>query len=74
MMRVPVGNAELDENTEVCRFSFHSWDVEEFSYRETTEIASPDRHGLSRLKRAGGLLRNQLVNVARSYGLSTAGS
>lgn len=49
-------------------------DVEEFSYREASEILQvPIGTIMSRLNRARGLLRNQLIGVARSYGLSAAG-
>jgi len=48
-------------------------DVEEFSYREASEILQvPIGSIMSRLNRARGLLRNQLTDVARSYGLSAA--
>ena len=49
-------------------------DVEEFSYREASDILQvPIGTIMSRLNRARGLLRNQLTDVARSYGLSAAG-
>jgi RNA polymerase sigma-70 factor, ECF subfamily len=49
-------------------------DVEAFSYRETSEILRiPIGTVMSRLNRGRGLLRSQLVAVARSYGLSAAG-
>jgi RNA polymerase sigma-70 factor (ECF subfamily) len=45
-------------------------DVEEFSYREASEILKvPIGTVMSRLNRGRGLLRGQLVDVARSYGL-----
>lgn len=48
-------------------------DIEEFSYKEAGEILQvPIGTIMSRLNRARGLLRNQLADVARSYGLSTA--
>src|SRR4029078_1380797 len=48
-------------------------DVEEFSYKEASEILQvPIGTIMSRLNRARGLLRNQLTEVARSYGLSAA--
>jgi len=50
-------------------------DVEEFSYKEASEILHvPIGTIMSRLNRARGLLRNQLTDVARSYGLSAAGA
>ena len=50
-------------------------DVEEFSYKETSEILGvPIGTIMSRLNRARGLLRTQLTDVARSYGLSAAGA
>jgi RNA polymerase sigma-70 factor (ECF subfamily) len=46
-------------------------DVEEFSYKEASEILRiPIGTIMSRLNRARGLLRNQLADVAQSYGLS----
>ncbi len=48
-------------------------DVEEFSYRETAEILQvPIGTIMSRLSRGRTLLRGQLSDVARSYGLSAA--
>lgn len=48
-------------------------DVEEFSYKEASEILQvPIGTIMSRLNRARGLLRSQLTDVARSYGLSAA--
>lgn len=50
-------------------------DVEEFSYKEASEILQvPIGTIMSRLNRARGFLRNQLTDVARSYGLSAAGA
>jgi len=50
-------------------------DVEEFSYKEASEILQvPIGTIMSRLNRARWLLRNQLTDVARSYGLSAAGA
>jgi RNA polymerase sigma-70 factor (ECF subfamily) len=50
-------------------------DVEEFSYKEASEILQvPIGTIMSRLNRARALLRNQLTDVARSYGLSVAGA
>ena len=48
-------------------------DVQEFSYKETSGILQvPIGTVMSRLSRARGLLRGQLTEVARSYGLSAA--
>ena len=48
-------------------------DVEEFSYKEASEILhAPIGTIMSRLNRARGLLRTKLTDVARSYGLSAA--
>ncbi len=45
-------------------------DVEEFAYKEVAEIlAIPIGTVMSRLSRGRGLLRKQLVEVARSYGI-----
>ena len=48
-------------------------DVEEFSYKEAAEILSvPSGTVMSRLSRGRKLLREQLVEVARSYGIFKA--
>jgi RNA polymerase sigma-70 factor (ECF subfamily) len=48
-------------------------DVDEFSYKEAGKILGvPIGTVMSRLSRARTLLRGQLADVARSYGLSTA--
>jgi len=48
-------------------------DVEEFSYKEASEILEvPIGTIMSRLNRARSLLRSQLTDVARSYGLIAA--
>ena len=48
-------------------------DVEEFSYKQASEILQvPMGTIMSRLNRARGLLRGQLADVARAYGLSAA--
>jgi RNA polymerase sigma-70 factor (ECF subfamily) len=48
-------------------------DVEEFSYKEASEILRvPIGTIMSRLNRGRGLLREQLTGVARSYGLTAA--
>jgi RNA polymerase sigma-70 factor (ECF subfamily) len=47
-------------------------DVEEFSYKETAEILHvPIGTVMSRLSRARTILRTELADVARSYGLLT---
>lgn len=47
-------------------------DVEEFSYREASEILRvPIGTIMSRLSRARGILRNQLADVARAQGIVT---
>jgi RNA polymerase sigma-70 factor (ECF subfamily) len=47
-------------------------DVEEFSYKEAAQILSvPIGTVMSRLSRGRALLRGQLGDVARSYGIST---
>jgi RNA polymerase sigma-70 factor (ECF subfamily) len=46
-------------------------DVEEFSYKEASEVLGvPIGTIMSRLNRARGLLRTELAGVAQSYGLS----
>jgi len=46
-------------------------DVQEFSYKEASEILQvPIGTIMSRLNRARGLLRDQLTGIARSYGIS----
>jgi RNA polymerase sigma-70 factor (ECF subfamily) len=48
-------------------------DVQEFSYKEASGILQiPIGTVMSRLSRARGLLRGQLTEVARAYGLSAA--
>lgn len=48
-------------------------DVEEFSYKETSEILKvPIGTVMSRLSRGRGLLRDELADVARSYGISVS--
>ena len=48
-------------------------DVQEFSYKEASNILEvPIGTVMSRLSRARGILRGQLTEVARSYGLSAA--
>jgi RNA polymerase sigma-70 factor, ECF subfamily len=48
-------------------------DVEEFAYKETADILSiPIGTVMSRLSRGRKLLREQLTEVARSYGIRTA--
>jgi RNA polymerase sigma-70 factor (ECF subfamily) len=50
-------------------------DVQEFSYNEASGILQvPIGTIMSRLSRARRVLREQLTDVARSYGLSTAGA
>jgi RNA polymerase sigma-70 factor (ECF subfamily) len=50
-------------------------DVEEFSYKEAGQILRvPIGTIMSRVNRARGLLRNQLADVARSYGLTAVNS
>ena len=47
-------------------------DVEEFSYKEAGEMLQvPIGTVMSRLSRCRGLLRGELVSVARAYGVGT---
>jgi len=49
-------------------------DVEEFAYREVSEILGiPIGTVMSRLSRGRGLLRKRLADVAQSYGIGKAG-
>jgi RNA polymerase sigma-70 factor (ECF subfamily) len=65
--------ASLDRLTVQFREALLLVDVEEFSYKEASAILqTPIGAIMSRLNRARGLLRNQLTDVARSYGLSAA--
>jgi RNA polymerase sigma-70 factor (ECF subfamily) len=50
-------------------------DVEEFSYKEVSEALNiPMGTVMSRLSRARTLLRDELVSVARDYGIKSAGA
>lgn len=63
--------AALDKLPEQFREAILLVDVEEFSYKEASEILQvPIGTIMSRLNRARGVLRTQLTEVARSYGLS----
>ena len=65
--------AALDKLPAQFREALLLVDVEEFSYKEASEILQvPIGTIMSRLNRARGLLRSQLTEVARSYGLSAA--
>ncbi|MBZ5633765.1 MAG: sigma-70 family RNA polymerase sigma factor [Acidobacteriia bacterium] len=65
--------AALDKLPAQFREALLLVDVEEFSYKEASEILQvPIGTIMSRLNRARGLLRSQLADVARSYGLSAA--
>lgn len=67
--------AALDKLPAQFREALLLVDVEEFSYKEASEILQvPIGTIMSRLNRARGLLRRQLTDVARSYGLSAAGA
>jgi len=67
--------AALDKLPAQFREALLLVDVEEFSYKEASEILQvPIGTIMSRLNRARGLLRSQLTDVARSYGLSAAGA
>ncbi len=66
--------AALDKLPAQFREALLLVDVEEFSYKEASEILRvPIGTIMSRLNRARGLLRNQLTDVARSYGISAGG-
>jgi RNA polymerase sigma-70 factor (ECF subfamily) len=63
--------AALDKLPAQFREALLLVDVEEFSYKEASEILQvPIGTIMSRLNRARGLLRSQLTEVARSYGIS----
>jgi RNA polymerase sigma-70 factor (ECF subfamily) len=63
--------AALDKLPAQFREALLLVDVEEFSYKEASEILQvPIGTIMSRLNRARGLLRSQLTDVARSYGIS----
>ena len=63
--------AALDKLPAQFRGALLLVDVEEFSYKEASEILQvPIGTIMSRLNRARGLLRSQLTDVARSYGIS----
>jgi RNA polymerase sigma-70 factor (ECF subfamily) len=65
--------AALDKLPAQFREALLLVDVEEFSYKEASEILQvPIGTIMSRLNRARALLRSQLADVARSYGLSAA--
>jgi RNA polymerase sigma-70 factor (ECF subfamily) len=65
--------AALDKLPAQFREALLLVDVEEFSYKEASEILQvPIGSIMSRLNRARGLLRSQLTDVARSYGLPVA--
>jgi RNA polymerase sigma-70 factor (ECF subfamily) len=65
--------AALDKLPAQFREALLLVDVEEFSYREASEILQiPIGTIMSRLNRARALLRDRLTDVARSYGLSGA--
>jgi RNA polymerase sigma-70 factor, ECF subfamily len=65
----------LDDLPEQFRAVVLLTDVEEFSYKEASEILNiPIGTVMSRLSRGRALLRTQLEEVARSYGLVAAKS
>jgi RNA polymerase sigma-70 factor, ECF subfamily len=65
--------AALDKLPAQFRDALLLVDVEEFSYKEASEILRiPIGTVMSRLNRGRTLLRGQLTDVARSYGLSSA--
>lgn len=65
--------AALDELPIHFREALLLVDVEEFSYKEASEILQvPVETVISRLNRARGLLSGQLTGLNRSYGLSSA--
>jgi RNA polymerase sigma-70 factor (ECF subfamily) len=67
--------AALDKLPAQFREALLLVDVEEFSYKEASEILRiPIGTVMSRLNRGRTLLRDQLSDVARSYGLSSAGA
>jgi len=62
--------AALDKLPAQFREALLLVDVEDFSYKEASEILQvPIGTIMSRLNRARGLLRTQLADVARSYGI-----
>jgi len=67
--------AALDKLPTQFREALLLVDVEDFSYKEASEILQvPIGTIMSRLNRARSLLRGQLTDVARAYGLSAAGA
>jgi RNA polymerase sigma-70 factor (ECF subfamily) len=62
---------ELDSIPDDFRSVILLVDVEEFAYKEAAEILSiPIGTVMSRLSRGRGLLREQLADLARSYGIA----